>query len=65
MRVVRLMNVRAADRYSADLQQNLTLADVRNGDLAELDGVGLQGVMNDGGMRLHAPRNLSGVTGLG
>ena len=60
MRVVRLVNVRAADRYSAHLQQNIALANLGNGDLPELDGMWFEGVMDDGGMRLHAPRNLSG-----
>ena len=53
MGVVRLMHVGPAHGHGADLEKDIVLSDVRNRDLAELDGMGLQGVMDDGGVGLH------------
>ena len=53
VRVVRLVDIGPADRYAPDLQEDIPLADLRDGKLAKLHGVRLKGVMDDGGMRLH------------
>ena len=50
---MRLMHVGPAHGHGADFEQDIVLSDVRNRDLAELDGMGLQGVMDDGGVGLH------------
>jgi hypothetical protein len=51
--VVRLMHVGPAYGDRANFEQDIVFADLRHRDLAKLDGVWLQGVMDDGGMGLH------------
>jgi hypothetical protein len=50
MRVVRLVHVGSADRYRADPQQDVAVADVGDGDLPKFDGQGLEGVVDDSGL---------------
>ena len=47
MRVARLVHVGSADRHRADAQQDIVVADLRDGDLAQLHRQRLEGAMND------------------
>ena len=44
------MHIRAAHRHRPDFEQNLVITDLGNGDFAELDGVRLERVVNNGGV---------------
>ena len=51
--VVRLVDVRTANRYGSDRQQHVVVADVGNGNFAELDRQRLERVVNEGGVGRH------------
>ena len=53
VRVARLVHVRAAHRYRADLEQHLVVGNRRNGNLTELHRERREGVVNHGGLCRH------------